>query len=128
MDKPTKFTEKKRQAYLEALRKGARLGAAAASVGMNADYIRKLRKSDADFADECESAEAAACEPLETKLYEMALSGHYAALIEWLHNRAGHRWRDSRKADVSQVEPLTEDQLREQRRQRGINTDDWRLE
>lgn len=100
-----KFTEGKRQAFLDALRRGARRGLAAEAAGVTrqlvCDYIERIP----EFAKLVEKAELEANEPIEDALYQAALSGNVVALQVWLYNRMPDRWRDKRQVNAHLLGP-----------------------
>jgi hypothetical protein len=98
-----KFTAKKRLAYLEALRGGARRCAAAESVGIHRETVRKVNRDDPEFAAAVDQAEMDANELVEDALYQASLAGNVVACQVWLYNRQPDRWRDQRnvKAEIT---------------------------
>jgi len=96
MSRRPKFGKRRKQAYLDALRQGARRGAAAASVGVTRETVRLHRKKDPDFADAEEEAELEAHELVEDALFQAAISGNVTACQVWLYNRRPDRWQDRR--------------------------------
>jgi len=92
----TKFGKRRKQAYLDALRQGARRGAAAASVGVTRETVRLHRQKDPEFAKAEEQAEMEAHELVESSLFRAALSGNVTAAQVWLYNRMPERWQDKR--------------------------------
>lgn len=95
-----KFTPIKRKAYLELLEKGGRRVASANSIGLHYGSIRNYLKHCPEFQDEIDQAEMDACEGVENKLFELALSGHFASIVFWLLNRSKGRWRDHRNPAI----------------------------
>jgi len=89
-----KFTESKKRAFLEALRSGARRGAAAESVGVTRQCVAYHAKDDPDFDAAIIQAEADACELVEDALFQKAKKGDVASMIFYLCNRAKERWRN----------------------------------
>lgn len=86
----------KKAAYLEALAKGMRRGAAAKSVGVSRESIRLAYHEDPSFLAEIEQAELDACEPVEDALYAQCLKGNVVAIQVWLYNRSSSNWKDQR--------------------------------
>lgn len=101
--KRLKFGARKRAAYLEALRTGSLRGAAAASVGVNRETVRRAYNEDAEFAAAVEQAELDANELVENALYQAAQAGNVIACQVWLYNRQPERWKDQRnlKAELT---------------------------
>lgn len=99
--KPYKLTDKKKELYLDALRRGLRRGAAAESIGMKRWAIRRAAIADPEFAAAIEAAELDAVEAVEDALYDAALSGNVVAIQVVLYNRAPGRWADRRNLRMS---------------------------
>jgi len=93
---PNRFTTKKREAYLEHLRRGALRGAAAKAVGVSRWTPLAHAKADPEFARAIEEAELAAVQVVEDALFAAAAEGNVTAQIFVLTNRAPDRWRDRR--------------------------------
>jgi len=96
----TKFGKRRKQAYLDALRQGARRGAAAASVGVTRETVRLHRQKDPEFAQAEIDAELEAHELVEDALFQAALSGNVVACQVWLYNRMPDRWQDRRNVNL----------------------------
>ena len=94
--KPYKFTDEKRQDYLDMLREGKNRNAAASSVGISRVTVRDHIIDDPEFAEACKVAESDGIAEVEDVLRETALSGNTTALIFYLQNRAPDRWQDRR--------------------------------
>ena len=93
---PNKFTAIKREAYVEALRKGLRRGKAADSVGISRQQVRAYAKDFPEFQDQIDQAEIDACDDVEDALRTAAINGNVTACLAWLFNRSGGRWMDKR--------------------------------
>lgn len=115
----TKFDAVKREAYLAALRTGARRGAAAESVGISRQSVNNYRKAHPEFVREESEAEGEANELVEDALFEAAVSGNTTAIQVWLYNRAPERWQDRRGAreagalEVGDIAELTDSERKE---------------
>jgi hypothetical protein len=96
-----KFGDKKRDAYLQALRDGNHRYTSARSVGVSAELVRLYRKEFPAFAEEEQQAEAEACGRVEDALFQAALTGNVTACQVWLYNRAPERWKDQRNLKLS---------------------------
>ncbi len=92
----SKFGKRRQRAYLEALRNGARRGAAAASVGVTRQTVWAYRREHPEFAEAEEQAEMEANELVEDSLFQAAVSGNVVASLAWLYNRMPDRWQDRR--------------------------------
>ena len=92
----TKFTRKKKEAYLELLRQGLRRGLAAQSIGLDRHTVVTAVRNDPEFAAEVDQAELDACEIVENSLYQKACDGNTTAIQVWLYNRDPERWKDQR--------------------------------
>ncbi len=99
--KPYKFTEAKKAAYLEALRNGALKGVAAKSVGVTPWTVINNARKDPEFAAAIEDAEMAAVQIIEDALFKAAAEGNVTAQQVILYNRAPDRWRDRRNVSVT---------------------------
>jgi hypothetical protein len=91
-----KFGKRRQKAYLEALRGGARRGAAAVSVGITRQTVWMERTRNPEFAKAEEDAEMEANELVENALFQAAQSGNVTAAQVWLYNRMPERWQDKR--------------------------------
>ena len=100
MARIVKFGSNKKRAFLEALRGGARRGAAAESVGISRETIRLHMHKDDGFRDAVDQAEMDANECAENALFNAAVGGNVTACQVWLYNRAPERWKDRRNIRV----------------------------
>lgn len=91
-----KFTEKKRQAFLDLLAKGHRRGKALEQTGLTRSVLSDWCKDHPEFRDEMEDAELAACDFVEDALWAKCVEGHFAAQEFWLLNRSKGRWQNKR--------------------------------
>ncbi|MDY0339893.1 MAG: hypothetical protein RBS17_01595 [Coriobacteriia bacterium] len=99
--KPYKMTAAKKEAYLEAIRKGALKGAAAEAIGVTRGTICAHVRSDPEFARAIEEAEMSLVQVVEDALYKAAVEGNVTAQQVILYNRAPDRWRDRRNVSVT---------------------------
>lgn len=90
----TKFTAKRKAAYLESLRNGASKASAAAACGVSRQLIWEYGKENKDFAFEEFDAKQVAIESVEGALHKSAVGGNTTAQIFYLKNRAPDRWTD----------------------------------
>lgn len=119
--RPYKFGPAKRQAYLDALRRGLRRGAAAASVGISPERICQWCKEHPEFRDEIDRAELAAIGQVEDALFQKCLAGHPACIMFYLMNRAPEEWKDRRAVNHLPTESqYSEAQLQEMLKARGL--------
>lgn len=123
------------EAYLDALRQGARRGAAAQAAGVTRTTINEWKHDDPDFAAAEIAAELEANELVEDALFQAAVSGNVTAIQVWLYNRMGSRWADRRgsiavtgagggpiEAELvagRRYDELTDDELREAEERQG---------
>jgi hypothetical protein len=108
-----KFSEIKREAYLEAIRQGGRRHASAKAVGVHPNTVLKYIKDHPEFRDEIHEAELTACELVENALWKKCIEGNMTAIIFYLLNRSQGRWLDKR--NQPQHNPAAE--LEEEREQ-----------
>ena len=124
----TKFTAKKKAAFLDLLRSGTRRCAAARAVGIDRSTAYRHSRDDPDFAAAVEEAETEANEVVEDALFKAATEGgNVTAMQVWLYNRCPDRWQDRRSVKVSAtatLESLTPAELRERARRRGLTLPD----
>lgn len=99
--RPYKFTAAKKEAYLEALRRGSLRGAAAKAVGVTRWTILHHARQDPEFAKAIEDAEMSLVQVVEDALYKAAVEGNVTAQQVILYNRAPDRWRDRRNVSVT---------------------------
>ena len=97
------FTPSKQKKYLECIRKGMRICAAAKAVKVSVSTIWAYRKQHPEFEALIEQAEIEACEPVENALLLRAIEGHFPAMVFWLVNRSAGRWSDIRRVDFRGV-------------------------
>jgi len=67
---------------------------AAEALGFTWATVRRHLKEDGEFAQRVDEAENLLIEQIEGVLIDEALDGNLGAIKMFLHNRAGHRWRD----------------------------------
>lgn len=101
MPRDSKFTPDRQEAFLEGLRRGMRLSAAAEAVGVSWSTVRNYSKIYSDFKTRMDEAEAQACDVVENALFEKAKSGNITAIELWLFNRNKNRWADRRNIQVT---------------------------
>jgi hypothetical protein len=77
-------TAKRRRAFLDALREGASVYAAARHIGVSRAAMYEWRADDEQFDLEWSEAVEQITDAVETKLYKEAMSGNIVALIFWL--------------------------------------------
>ncbi len=94
--KPYKFTAAKKEAYLEALRRGSLRGAAAKAAGVTRWTVLAHARKDPEFAKAIEDAEISLVQVVEDALYKTAAGGNTTAQLFILMNRAPERWKDRR--------------------------------
>ncbi len=87
-----KFSSVKKEAYFQALRDGARRGAAALAAGVGIHTVRNHRAKDMEFRAAEDQAELDACEIIEDALFQAASSGNVPSMIFFLCNRMPERW------------------------------------
>lgn len=105
-----KFSEIRRQLYLEYLRQGRGLMKAAELVGVSRPLISEYGKCYPEFklAEERAILEGRRnrISHVEDALYEKALEGNVTACLAWLYNRAPDLWRDMRSIRIQGVEDV----------------------
>jgi len=97
--KSYKFTDNKKDEYLELLRQGGRRYASAKAVGVTPQTVNAHVKDDPNFAKAVDEAEMEANEQVEDALFMTATSGNVTAMQVWLYNRAPGRWTDKRQSE-----------------------------
>ena len=97
--KSYKFTDNKKDEYLELLRQGGRRYASAKAVGVTPQTVNAHVKDDPNFAKAVDEAEVEANEQVEDALFMTATSGNVTAMQVWLYNRAPGRWTDKRQSE-----------------------------
>jgi len=97
--KSYKFTDNKKDEYLELLRQGGRRYASAKAVGVTPQTVNAHVKDDPNFAKDVDEAEVEANEQVEDALFMTATSGNVTAMQVWLYNRAPGRWTDKRQSE-----------------------------
>ena len=97
--KSYKFTDNKKDEYLELLRQGGRRYASAKAVGVTPQTVNAHVKDDPNFARAVDEAEMEANEQVEDALFMTATSGNVTAMQVWLYNRAPGRWTDKRQSE-----------------------------
>jgi hypothetical protein len=101
-----RFTDRRRDVFVEALRDGAWRTSAAQAAGVHFSTVRRHMITDAAFADEVEEAELDANTAVENALYERALGGNITACLAWLYSRMPDRWRDMRHTAGPSIQPV----------------------
>lgn len=98
---PIKFTDAKRQAYLDALsEQGLGRCAAAKAAGVSRETVSDYIKDHPEFADLRDEAELLANEKVESALFQAATTGKSVTAMQvWLYNRMPGRWKDQRRPD-----------------------------
>lgn len=98
-----KLTDKKKEAYLDAIRDGLTKSEAAKNIGVDRSTIWAHTKDDPAFADAISDAELDACEKVENALFQACLKLNITAIIFFLTNRSPDRWKDRRnnKLEIS---------------------------
>ena len=91
-----KFDATKKEGYLDALRQGARRGAAAEAVGVTRQTVHNHLKAHPEFAEEVSRAEMEANDLVVDALFQAAISGNVVAIQVWLYNRVPEEWADKR--------------------------------
>ena len=89
---PYRFTQAKREVYLDLLRRGGRRHKAARAVGIDPQTAAIHMQKDAAFRGAVELAEMEADEAVENTLYATAVGGNIQAIQMWLYNRRPERW------------------------------------
>lgn len=95
------------QKYLRHVAAGKRITEACRLADLSYDAVKSRRLRDPEFAELEKQAEAQAAEPIETSLYQAALSGNVPAAIKWLEKRSTQRW----PSDKIQIESNTNIEL-----------------
>jgi hypothetical protein len=105
---PVKYTAERRELFLEKVREGLGLGAAARAVGVMPVTERHWRRVDPEYAQQVLEAEIEGCEEVESALRMAALEGNVTAALVWLYNRSDGRWVDKRRPDRVEVHQVIE--------------------
>lgn len=95
----TKFTEKRVQRFLTAIRTGSTFRAAALSVGWSEDSFQRYRDQDAVFAEQVDEAEGEAQVQLVT-IVRQAARTNWRAALELLGRRWPETWGRHERVDV----------------------------
>ena len=89
----TKFTAKRKAAYLESIAKGTGKRVAAAAADISYQLIWEYKKQYPDFELEEIAAGEQSIEAVESAMWLLAQSNTTAGIF-WLKNRAPERWTD----------------------------------
>jgi hypothetical protein len=84
MSRPSKSTPKRREAIIDALRKGSGIEQAARAVGVSGAALRLWRRNDPVFDEACQAACDFIGDVAESVLLTRGLKGDTVALIVWL--------------------------------------------
>lgn len=95
-----KFTETRKAAYLELLRKGGRRVKSAKAVGVGYDTVSREMGLDPAFVEAIDQAEMDANQIVEDALFQAAKKGNVVACQVWLYNRMPDRWADKRNLNM----------------------------
>lgn len=71
---------------------GIRVSEAAKKAGLTYTAVRARYRSDPEFHQRWDEAEAQAAEPVEDSLYAAAINGNVPAAVKWLEKRSAERW------------------------------------
>jgi len=110
-DSAYKFNENKKQEFLNFVRDGATISAAAAAVNITRQAVHEYKNRTPGFAEEISIAKEEAVQEVEEALFLQAMSGHSTSMFFWLKNRAPDRWRDRVE---QQVDMAVDDRRKEQ--------------
>ena len=98
---PNKFGPDVRARFLDLIAAGHGRFAACKVIGIHPETMRRFARASPEFIEALNLAEEQAAEPIEAKLYELALGGEPWAVKEWLTKRNKARWGDaSRTVDI----------------------------
>jgi hypothetical protein len=109
--KVVRFDATRRAQYLDLLAKAVTTPAAAKAVGVTQGTVIAHRKSDPEFDAAVKQARADATAPIVEAMWDLALSGSFAAQKYLLENMAPEDWKDPKniKVEVSgQIESVGE--------------------
>lgn len=96
-----RFSEPKRERYLELLREGGRRHQSARDVGVQPSTVARFAREHPEFALAIDEAEMEANQIVEDALFQAATSGNVVACQVWLYNRDPDRWMDMRRIGVN---------------------------
>lgn len=92
-----KLTEELRTKFLALIEAGIPPARASAQIGVDHRTVKRTAGLDPTFAEAIRAAEEIAVAPVEDKLMEMALSGHFDSIKLILQSRAASRWAPAPK-------------------------------
>lgn len=95
-----KFTPQAQQQYLELLRKAVTPPHAAQAVGVATRTIKDIMRADPEFGEAVKQARADATAPIVEAMWDLALSGSFAAQKYLLENMAPEDWKDPKNIKV----------------------------
>ncbi|MBU1672133.1 MAG: hypothetical protein KKF41_08555 [Actinobacteria bacterium] len=99
------FDAEAKARYVASIRRGARKGLAAQSIGYARSTVNKHLDIDPAFKEAVETAGMEYWEErlgeVESALLERAKAGNVTACIFWLCNRAPDYWRDVKKVEIA---------------------------
>lgn len=90
------FDAQAQKAFLTRISRGRSPAIAAEECGFALSTVKAKRKSDREFDNAFNDALALVNGAVEEVLLEKALDGDFQSIREWLHNRAGERWREEK--------------------------------
>lgn len=90
---PYKFTEERKQTWLETFKKTHNVSAACEAVQISRTQVYKCRDQDEKFRDQWEAIENRVLDVVESVLHKKALEGDNACLFFLLCNRRSEKWK-----------------------------------
>lgn len=100
-----KFDSKKKEEYIELLRRGGRRYSSARAIKISPATVANHRRDDEAFRSACDLAESEADDEVEDAFRMAAISGNVTAILAWLYSRQSGRWSDTRvmKFDLNKL-------------------------
>lgn len=98
------FGPEVQERWLECIRNGMRFTNASKSCNINRTTVWEYRKQHPEFEARIREAEAEACELVEDQLMlKITEDRHFPAMVFWLLNRSGGRWKDLRASIFNEL-------------------------
>jgi hypothetical protein len=89
-----KFTERKKQVFINLIANGNTIVNICEAMGIDTSTYRKARAADPEFAKEVDEAKKIRLHLVEDALFMSAISGNVLAQKFYLVNRSGGEWKE----------------------------------